>query len=109
MPIFNLPEAANFLSVNGKSGISAITGGKCNLQEATSGGSSAAHESKALAEGIERVPKRVDIMSMLPEDEVAKVRNVFTPAEILEWKVKKATEHVLRVPALQAYTVKPRE
>jgi len=58
-------------------------------------------------EGLERLLQRpkVDIMSMLPEDDVADMRDVFdvmTPKEIREWQLRRVLDFAMQTPAMQS-------
>lgn len=109
-------QAVNFIEStaeeisSGMSVPSSLTKNKCTLRDAVSGGSRMAHETAhetAPAEGLAKILKRpkVDVMSMLPEDDVGDMRDVFevmSPDEILQWKIKRVTEQVFRAPGLQS-------
>jgi len=58
-------------------------------------------------EGLERLLQRpkVDIMGMLPEDDVADMRDVFdvmTPKEVREWQMRRVLDFAMQTPAVQS-------
>ncbi|RUS22568.1 hypothetical protein BC937DRAFT_88444 [Endogone sp. FLAS-F59071] len=58
-------------------------------------------------EGLERLLRRpkVDIMGLLPEDDVADMRDVFdvmTPNEIREWQMRRVLDFAMQTPAVQS-------
>lgn len=60
------------------------------------------------AEGLARVFNRgkVDVMSMLPEEDVANMRDVeevMTPGEILEWQLKRLSGSYIMNSKIYAY------
>ncbi|KAF8448434.1 hypothetical protein BGX38DRAFT_1188964 [Terfezia claveryi] len=65
------------------------------------------HETTTPSEGIEYVLKRpkIDWMTILPESDVADMRQVFdvmSPSEVLEWKSRKVVDFLIKTPALQS-------
>jgi len=82
---------------------------RCDLRTATS---QARESDDALpedteVEGLERLLQRpkVDIMDMLPEDDVADMRDVFdvmTPKEVREWQMRRVLDFAMQTPAVQS-------